>query len=154
MKVEYLNPFVDATLTTLKTMLNTEAQRGALALKQSNRTDAEITSVIGMSGKLKGSIVLAFGQKVAGELVKRMLYLDGDISEAEISDGVGELCNIIGGSAKVELNKMGLDLEISIPNVIFGSGLTIVNNPAYPTLVVPFTTDVGGFAIEVCLMKA
>lgn len=153
LKAEYLNQFVIATTNTFQTMLGINAQHGQLALKKDNTTNTDITAVIGMSGSLRGSIVMAFSNEVAQKVIGKFLGMEGELSPAEISDGIGELCNIVGGSAKVELNKLNMDLSISIPNVICGKGLTIFNNPQYPTLHVPFTSDLGEFAIEVCLMK-
>ncbi len=155
MKVEHVNPFVFATLNTLKTMLGLEAERGELSLKKVDTTTADLTAIIGLSGKLKGSIVLAFENDVAFQMVRRFMGMpdDADLSLEEVSDAIGELCNIVGGSAKVELNKLDLNLSISVPNVIVGKGLRIMNNASYPTLVFPFKTEVGKFEIEICLMN-
>ena len=153
MKVEHLNPFVNAALDTMRTMLGIEARRGPLSIKSVNTTNTDLTAIIGLSGKLRGSIVLTFDEGVAEKLVQKFLGSTSRLSQAEICDGIGELCNIVGGSAKVELNKLGLNLSISIPNVIIGKGLQIANNPSYPTLVVPFDSMLGHFCVEVCLME-
>jgi chemotaxis protein CheX len=152
MKAEHLNPFVVATLTTCKTMLGMEVKPGKLQLKTDNTTDADITSVMGLSGKLRGSIVMSFSRETATAMVGKFLGMTEGLSDTEICDGVGELVNIVGGSAKVELNKMGLDMTVSIPNVIVGKGLTVMRNPAYPTFSLPFDSDIGPFTVEVCLM--
>ena len=154
MKVEYINPFVVAAKSTCETMLNLKAEQGKLHLKTEQSTTSDLTAIIGLSGKLRGSIVLAFNQGVAQTFVKRFLGMDGELNTAEICDGVGELCNIIGGSAKVELNKFNLNLSISVPNVVIGKGLQVVTNSSYPTLVVPIHTELGNFDVEVCLMEA
>ena len=61
MKVEYLNALVQAALNTCATMLGIEVRHGQLTLKKDGvNADADITAVLGMSGKLRGSIVLAF----------------------------------------------------------------------------------------------
>ena len=154
MKVEYLNALVQTATSTFQTMLSLEAKVGQLSLKKEGiETKADITAVLGMSGKVRGSIVLAFESKVASQYVKRFLGMDDDLSMDEICDGVGELCNIIGGSAKVELNKFGLDLSISIPNVVIGQGMKIASSTSYPSLCIPFDSELGSFTLEVCLTK-
>ncbi|MCK6439794.1 MAG: chemotaxis protein CheX [Planctomycetes bacterium] len=153
MKVEYLNAFVQAALTTCVTMLGTNASHGQLVIKKAGtQTTADITAVLGLSGKVRGSIVLAFDHDSAEKYIAKFLGMNGKLSDGDICDGVGELCNIIGGSAKVELNKFGLNLTISIPNVVTGKGMQVVTNQSYPTLVVPFQSELGLFTLEVCLM--
>ena len=153
MKVEYLNAFVQATLTTCSSMLGVETKHGKLAIKnQDVGSSSDITAVVGLSGKIRGSIVVGFDKAAAAAYVKKLLCMDGEISDAEICDGVGEMCNIIGGSAKVELNKFNLNLTISIPNVVVGKGIRIASNSSYPSLYVPFDSELGEFAVEVCLI--
>lgn len=153
MKVEYLNALVRASDQTCTTMLGITAAHGKLTVKSdASATTADITAILGLSGKVRGSIVLAFSHDAAAAFVKKFLGNAADLSRADICDGVGELCNIIGGSAKVELNKFGLDLSISIPNVLVGKGLRVANNASYPTLVIPCDTPIGSFAMEICLV--
>ncbi len=151
-KAEHINPFVVATLTTCQTMLGIEVSAGKLSLKTTDTTDSDVTGVMGLSGKLRGSIVMSFTWDGARSLVKKFLGMDSELSDAEICDGIGEIVNIVGGSAKVELNKMGMNMSVSIPNVIVGRGLTVMKNPAYPTFVVPFDSSIGQFTVEVCLI--
>lgn len=151
-KAEHINPFVVATLTTCKTMLQVPATAGRLQLKTTNTTDNEVTGVMGLSGKLRGSIVMSFSWNGAQAMVQRFLGMTTELSQAEVCDGIGEVVNIVGGSAKVELNKMGLDMSVSIPNVIVGKGLTVMKNPAYPAFTIPFQCEVGDFTVEVCLV--
>lgn len=151
-KAEHLNPFIVATLTTCKTMLSVDAHAGRLALKTVDTTDNDVTGVMGLSGKLRGSIVMSFSWETARILISKFLGSNQELSDAEVCDGIGEIVNIVGGSAKVELNKMGFDMAVSIPNVIVGKGLTVMRNPAYPTFVIPFEADVGRFTVEVCLI--
>ena len=142
MKVEYLNPFVAATINTCQTMLNLKVEKGALTIKKSATTESEVTSVIGLSGKLRGSIVMGYSKPVAGAMVQRFLGSVELPSDAEICDGIGELCNIVAGSAKAEMNKLKMELSISVPNVILGRGMHVMSNPSYPTLVVPFLSEI------------
>jgi len=151
-KAEHINPFVAATLTTCKTMLQVKASAGRLQIKTTNTTDNELTGVMGLSGKLRGSIIMSFTWAGAEAMVKRFLGMQADLNQAEVCDGIGEIVNIVGGSAKVELNKMGLDMSVSIPNVIVGKGLTVMKNPAYPAFLIPFECEVGDFTVEVCLV--
>lgn len=50
MRVEYINPFIDAAINVIETMTSVKVQPGKPALKTSNRSFGDITGVIGLAG--------------------------------------------------------------------------------------------------------
>ena len=56
MKVEYINPFLNATTNVLKTMAFTEAKPGKPYRKDDEAATGDITGIIGITGATEGSL--------------------------------------------------------------------------------------------------
>lgn len=149
MDVSYINPFIIATDNCFKTMIYTNIKPEAPQLKRFPYPAYDISGVIGLSGEAQGSVSLSFSQTTASMFVRRMLGGIESISEEDMIDGVGEIVNIIAGNAKMHLTKF--NLSISLPNVIIGSNHTLAGQSGSPTIVVPFTSDLLTFIMEVSL---
>lgn len=64
---------------------------------------------------VNGIMVIFYPENVA-EVVVKMLQLERKATEDDILDACGEFCNVVSGTFKVELAKMGYnELEIGIP---------------------------------------
>jgi chemotaxis protein CheX len=149
MNVAYVNPFVSATMNMFKTMLNTDLKPGTPMIKKEPLPSYDISGVIGLSGEAQGSISLSFPKNVALKIVSSLLGAEIKIVGPELTDGIGELANIIAGNAKQFL--VEYNLSISLPNVIIGKNHIIATPSGAPTIIVPFSCSFGDFAMEVSL---
>jgi chemotaxis protein CheX len=149
MDVAYVNPFIVSTVETFKTMLNLEVKQGAVQLKDENKFSYDVSGIIGLSGEAQGSICMSFPKLLALKLVSKLLGTDIKIIGPEIADGIGEIANIIAGNAKQHLSQYSL--SISLPKVVVGAGHYVVSQKGIPTIVVPFISSMGNFAMEVSL---
>jgi chemotaxis protein CheX len=144
---EYINPVISATSTVFETMLDCKPERTGLMLKETASPKHEVSAVIGVTGKAAGTIVLSLSRGTALEVLNRMVGIETTEITADVCDAVGELTNMIAGSAKAQMER--LELSISIPNVISGPGHII----HYPSNVKPicivFESEIGPFTIEV-----
>ena len=73
MKVEYINPFIAATVNVFDTMVGTELHRGTPSLKNDFQPSHEVSAVIGLSGKAKGTVVLSLDREVAIQVAAALL---------------------------------------------------------------------------------
>ena len=149
MDVSYVNPFVVSTIETLKKMLNVESKAGTLSLKNNSLHTFDVTGVIGLSGEAAGSICLSFPQDVALKSVSALLGINVTDMGDEVTDGIGELVNIVAGNAKQYLTKY--NLSISLPKVVMGRNHSIASMTGIPTIVVPILSSLGEFAMEISL---
>jgi chemotaxis protein CheX len=149
MKVVYVNPFISATINFYKTMLKTDVVPGAPMLKQNTTPTHDVSGIIGLSGEAQGAIALSFPKVVALKVVSAMLGTEIKIVGPELTDGIGEVVNIIAGNAKGDLS--AFNLSISLPNVIIGKDHSVVGPSGAPMIIVPFTSPFGPFSMEVCL---
>jgi chemotaxis protein CheX len=138
-----------STIETLKKMLNIESSAGKLSLKDSAVHSYDITGVIGLSGEAQGSICLSFPQAIAFKAVSALLGMPVTAMGDDVSDGIGELVNIVAGNAKQYLTKY--NLSISLPKVIIGKDHSVASMTGIPTIVVPIVSSLGEFAMEISL---
>jgi chemotaxis protein CheX len=149
MDVSYVNPFISATINVFKTMLRTEIRAASPKLKAQPYPSYDVSGIIGLSGDAQGSIALSFPKLLALKIVSTMLGADIKVIGPEITDGIGELANIVAGNAKQDLSRF--NMSISLPNVVIGKNHILTAPSGSPTMVVPFSCGLGEFAMEVSL---
>jgi chemotaxis protein CheX len=149
MNVAYVNPFISSTLETFKTMMKIDVVPQKPALKKNGDPMYDVSGIIGLSGNAQGSISLSFPKIVALKAVSAMIGSEIKIIGPEITDGIGEIVNIIAGNAKQNLTQY--NLTISLPNVIVGKDHSVTAPSGIATIIVPFTSAIGNFAMEVSL---
>jgi chemotaxis protein CheX len=149
MKVAYVNPFVKATVDLFKTMMNIDITIGTPQLKSAPQPTHDISGIIGLSGKAQGSIAISFPKITALKIVSKLIGSELKVIGPELTDGIGEIVNIVAGYAKKDLTEF--NLSISLPNVIIGKDHVLAGQTGVPTIVVPITCVLGDFAMEVAL---
>ncbi len=149
MKAEFINPFVKATYDVFSTMLNCQLSRGELSLNSGFQPDYDVSGVIGLTGKASGSVVVSLEKGVALSATEALIGSTADTLNEDVVDAVGELTNMIAGSAKAAL--ANLEMSISLPNVIAGKNHVISFGSTAQTICVPFTCTWGKLSVEVGL---
>lgn len=118
-----LNTFVDSVIKTLGDMAQTKVTPGKPTVehKVAPPMKGEVAGIIGMvAGDAKGTLLICFTSKSAFKIIENMLGEVHTNLTPEVMDAVGELTNMIYGSAKTTLNKMGYEFEMALPTVVTG----------------------------------
>ncbi len=149
MNVSYINPFIIASVATFRTMMQTEITPGKATARTDSIPSHDVSGIIGLSGSATGTVVLSFPRLPALRIVSRMLGTQVKMVGVELTDGIGELANIVAGNAKQYLEEF--ELSISLPDVVIGKNHVPARGIGAPTLVVPFSSDLGIFSLEVTL---
>jgi chemotaxis protein CheX len=152
MNVEFVNPFLSATLRVLKTMASVEASPGKPFLKKGGGAHGDVSGIIGITGPVNGSMSLSFSRnciiKIMAGMLGEKMEKEAEITK-DIKDAVGELTNMISGDARNELGQQGFQFQIALPTVITGLNHEIRHKCNAPTIAIPFDTDAGPFVVEV-----
>ena len=149
MKAEYINPFLTATIKAFDTMLQCTLTRGTPYIKEGVVPEHEVSGVIGLSGKAKGTVVLGLGREAALSAAQALLEERPSEIDGDVTDAVGELANIIAGSAKAKLEH--LQLSVGLPTVITGRGHRIEFPSRVTPICIPFESKWGAVTVEVGL---
>jgi chemotaxis protein CheX len=151
--VAYINPFVNATVETLKQMANMDCERTGLSARLDAQTKGYVSGVMGLTGAATGFASTTFGNELARKIVSRMLQIrPEEINEADIRDAVGEIMNIIAGRAKADLAATEHAYQLSPPNVIVGGPHSVGQVRGTPVIVIEFTTEGESFEVMVSLV--
>jgi chemotaxis protein CheX len=152
--VDYINPFIEATINTFQTMVNVVPTRDKVFLKGEGEEVYGVSGIIGLGGEATGAVVLNFPEAVAIAAVSKFVGEEASTITSNVVDGVGELTNIIAGDAKNRLLQKGYKFEIGLPKMVTGRNYITAQNKSVPCIVISFTSDLGKFCIEVSLKKA
>lgn len=139
-------PFVRSTQNVLATMVRIEATIGKPFIKADPVASYDVSGIIGFSGSMLGSVIITMQMAVAQKLVASFTGMDIPTDSPDFVDAIGELANMIAGSAKKDLEA---GANISVPTVIVGAGHVIARLSGVPCIVIPCHTPAGDFAIEV-----
>jgi chemotaxis protein CheX len=151
MKVEYINPFLTSTICTFETMLGCKLIRGTPFVKNGTQPQHEVSGVIGLSGKAQGTVVLGLSRQAALSAAEVLLQERPLDINADVTDAVGELVNIIAGGAKAKLEH--LELNVSLPTVITGRFHCIEFPKKVTPICIPFDSPWGDITVEVGLCE-
>lgn len=145
-----INSFIEGVSKTLETMASTKVTYGKPFVEQKFAARGEVAGVVGMvSNEYKATLTLSFPKPAILLILENMLGEKySDITD-EVFDAVGELTNMIYGSAKGTLNDLGYNFEMAIPTVIKGQFIMLQHSKS-ATLVIPFKlTNQTEFYIEI-----
>ena len=81
----------------------------------------DITSMVGLAGKLCGVLSVRCDAKSAALMTSKMLGIKVDKVGAEMSDAMGEIANMVAGNFKNKISGLGDGCMLSPPTVITGS---------------------------------
>lgn len=149
MKIEYINPFIEATEQTYQTMCGVEVLRdGDLRLlKKGMNPDYDLICTIGLSDAVKGAVLMTMAAATGRKVVKQFLG-ESTITDSDLTDGFGEILNIIAGAASAKLGRV----QLSTPTVILGKNLEVYSCQGSPWIIIPMKfPDWGKFNIEVAM---
>ncbi|MDR0759031.1 MAG: chemotaxis protein CheX, partial [Treponema sp.] len=137
MRVEYINPFVEAAFSILKSQVYENVKRSDLYLKSSTLSIMGVAAVVGLAGDVIGQVrfdmtkdtALAVASIMNGE---KLPALD-DMAKATIQ----ELANMITAQAVTKLHDLGFKFDLTPPSLFVGDNLEVSSDLKVEALIVP-----------------
>ena len=152
MKVEFMNPFIDAAKTVIETEIQSEIQRGAMTLLTSPSTTRDVTAIVAVTGKIQGIVLYGMSRETALAMVSAMMGQEfAELDDLAIS-GIAEMGNVITGTAGVALEKSGYPSKLAPPVVIIGNG-TKISTLDIQRLIVPLSTKFGDVEVQIAIKE-
>lgn len=146
----YIKPFVVAAKNVFETMINVPFTLGKPSLKKGSDVPHEISSIIGLSGNVSGSVVISLTREVAFELVSALIGDEVTELDEDCTDAIGEIANMIAGNAKTDFPSR--ENQISVPSVVVGKH-HVTYPSGLPIISIPCITGKGEMIIEVALKE-
>jgi chemotaxis protein CheX len=91
--------------------------------------DTALTAFIGLAGEWTGGVAVHCSAELARTLAARMLMTDdlASLSEDDVRDAMGEICNMVTGGLKTRCQGIGVDFNISVPVIVLAGEPTHVH---------------------------
>lgn len=145
MRVEYINPFVEATLGILNEVIGTEVTRGNLHLKSSSMAIQGVAALVGLAGDVEGRVLFDMTKSTA-------LYVAGAMNGGEAftvmdemaKSTIQELANMITARAVTQLANLGFKFDLTPPALFTGDNMEVSNNLKMEALIVPMQLGPNG----------
>jgi chemotaxis protein CheX len=97
-------------------------------------TSPEVTAMVGLAGQLCGALSVRCDGKAAALMTSKMLGVELDQVGPEVSDAVGEVCNMVAGNFKNKIAGLAEGCVLSPPTVITGSDYNLHSLADFPAL--------------------
>ena len=152
MKVQYINPFVTAAFSVVKTMMQVEAVKGELAMRPAMFTSQQCNVLTGVTGQIHGQVIYGMSLITADKIASQMLGQPIRTFDQLAASAIAELGNMITGNASALLADAGYECDITPPSVIRGTQVKI-STLNIPALVVPIHLPMGDLELTVCLQE-
>ena len=150
LKVEFINPFITASIQVLTELVGGEAEQGQLAVRTAIFTTQQISITVGVYGDVKGQAIYGMSQVTATKIASAMMGTHQVAFDEMAMSAISELGNMISGHAIMLLSDSGYSCEITPPTVIRGINVEIAAQ--IPALVVPLYTRCGKIDVNVALV--
>ncbi len=152
MRVEYINPFVEAAFDILKEVLGDDVQRGELYLKSTSKAVMGVAAFVGLAGNVEGRVLFDMSMEtalaIASEMNGETLTTLDDLGKATIT----ELANMITAQAVTKLHDLGFTFDLTPPAIFTGENMEITDNEV-EALIVPVIVKQGKIEINVAVRE-
>jgi len=153
MRIEYINPFVEASFDILNEVLQTTVKRGQLYLKKLGESMKGVAVVIGIIGNLKGRLVFDMNEDTALKIVSKLNGEEFKTFNEMARSTIGELANMITGRSVTKLEKERLAFNFTPPTIITGEKLEIYEFSDMEALIIPIDTGMGIVEINIAFKE-
>ncbi|HWR60868.1 MAG TPA: chemotaxis protein CheX [Clostridia bacterium] len=140
MKVEYINPFIGAAQSVLKTLCNADAVLGKVSMKNSPYSASQMIIVVGVVGEIRGQVCFELSQETAKNIASAMM---GGTPLTEMDDigksAISEMGNMIMGNTCTLFGQEAIRVDITPPSLMSGNNIEISNR--LPTVSIPLSLD-------------
>lgn len=151
MNANQINPLLESTTSVLTTMAMVTITAGSPSVKKNTKPLGDVTGIIKLTGiDCNGSLSISFSSAAILSITENILGEKISTIDDTVVDVVGEITNMITGSAKRIYSEQGMEFELTRPAMQVGREQLIEHDVKGTTIVLPFTIDAGDFFVEIC----
>jgi chemotaxis protein CheX len=152
MRVEYINPFVEAAFNVLQEVLGGEIKRGDLFLKSATQPVLGVATIVGLAGDVEGRVLFDMRRGTAIAIASAMNMEEMTELDALGKATITELANMITAQAVTKLHDLGFQFDLTPPALITGTNME-VNDTDVEALIVPVEVPQGKIEINVAIRE-
>jgi len=142
---EHIECVAKAVETILSSLLGEAPVRADEEATQESLKCNGVVGVIGLVGDVEWSLVVGIPRETAPKLAEGFTGFEIPFESEDMGDAIGELTNLVAGDVKVNLDRLGVASEISLPQVLRGEGIELLRPPRVPSVILSFESSYGPF---------
>lgn len=152
MRVEYINPFLDATTSVLQEVLNAQVERGQVSLSTTSSPVAGVATFVGLAGDVEGRVLFDMSRETALNIASTMNMEKMTVIDDMVKSTITELANMITGSAVTKLQELGFKFDLTPPAIVLGSEMEF-STQNVEALIVPMKTPQGQIEVNIAVRQ-
>ncbi|PIE04214.1 MAG: chemotaxis protein CheX [Spirochaetales bacterium] len=152
MRVEYINPFVEAAYELLKEVLQVDVERKELYLKKTSQPVMGLAALVGLAGGVEGRVLIDMDGQTAINIASAMNGEELSSLDELVKATIAELANMITAQALTKLSNQGFSFDLTPPSILTGENMQ-VSNTNVEALIVPFSIPQGMVEINVAIRE-
>jgi len=152
MRVEYINPFVEAAFDVLKEVLHTYIHRGELFLKSATQSVLGVAAIVGLAGDVEGRVLFDMSAETAIEVASVMNDEKFTSVDDMVKATITELANMITAQAVTKLHELGFKFDLTPPAIFTGENMEVTDTEV-EALIVPVNLPMGKLEINVAVRE-
>lgn len=151
MNERYVKPFTDSIAGIFSNFGWGDISIGEINMKDSFTCRYNLTTIIGLSGKIKGNAALSMSYDTARSIASAMMMgmEVSEIDEMSVS-ALGEITNMICGQAAMALSVQDIPVNITPPTIIHGENMKAIISQV-ETIVVDIDSSMGSIELNLGL---
>ncbi len=115
MKMELIQPFINAADAVLSQGLDSPMAIGNLSMEEEAYRRKGVASVVELSGDIEGRIIFDLAPQIAAQIASRLSGTELPESDDLVREAVSELANQVIGNAVATLNDQGFHFRVHPP---------------------------------------
>jgi len=150
MKMELIQPFINAADAVLAQSLESPMSIGNLSMEQEAYRRKGVAALVALTGDIEGRIVFDLDTQAAVRVASRFAGTELPESDDLVRETVCELANQVTGNAVTSLNDQGFHFRVH-PPVLHTSEHGPTSSEDTEPLVICFETSVGSVFMNIAL---
>ncbi len=144
-----VNPFIDAFMAVMPQLGFPIPRRTKVYLQDKSTVSRGVTVAVNFTRQMRGNVVYNMTEDTAKFIASTMMMGMPVIEFDEMAQSaIAEMSNMLTASAATSFANLGLDVDISPPNLKRGSGLSVeIANPQCLAV----EMDLGGHRVDIAI---
>ncbi len=149
MDAKLVNPFLEAFVAVMPMLGFEPPKKKNMVVKNKHAMSRGVVVMVGFTKQLRGNVVYNMEDETARFIASTMMMgMPVPEFDAMAQSAISELSNMLSANAATNLTQMGLDVDISTPNLTIGEGFSLkISEGQY--LVIEM--DLQGHSVEIAI---
>lgn len=152
LKVEFVNPFLEAAFEVFETETKLKLDKGPLSIQKSSLTSQEVSVLIGVTGEIHGQVIYGMSSKSAKKIASAMIGKTVPLMDELAQSAISELGNMITGLATVKFGDTYSNLAITPPTLIIGTSV-LISTIDIQRLYIVLMSEIGDIEVSIALKE-